>query len=134
MDNNEFQIARSKQRLNWFKFIIGSILLGIVGLIINFQVQQNQLRIQERKNQSEILKEYLKIYVGSSQAEKDDFLEFMKTVSMDEEERNRYSKLWEDSKNKTKRFKDSLRTVRDSVRYMRDSLGSEILKKEMVIL
>ena len=101
MELREYQLKREEQKLqkrkqtiDLIKFLGGTVILGLIGIFINYQIQQNKLEFQAKQSESEYLKAFLETYLEANEIQKRDFLQFMIYASSDEQTSSRFKRLY----------------------------------------
>ncbi len=94
MEDKEYKIIRREQSLNFWKFVLSTIILGFAAQYINLYVQKSKIDFDIRKEETHGFQSFLDRYTSLENGEKKlDFLIFMSTISQSPEVRARYDSL-----------------------------------------
>lgn len=136
--DEEIKLKRQAQRLELWKFIIGTVILGAVTLLVNDSIQRKKIDLELNRNESEHLGKFVTQYLALPKLEdKQEFLLFMITISYTEETQGRYKALL-DTVNKKIQLRDKLLTeiqslekrVNEPVIANATRLEREVVKKQ----
>ncbi len=94
MEDKQYKINRREQNLNFLKFVLSTLILGLAANYINLHIQQSKIDFEIRKEETRMFQSYLDRYtLKKTPEEKLDFLKFLSTMSQSLEVRARYDSL-----------------------------------------
>ncbi len=94
MDEKEYKISRRQQNFDLIKFILGTVILGLIAHCINLHIQKSKLELDAQEFEKEYLKVYIDNYVGADNKTKADFLNFMRFLSFSDNRKESYDSLF----------------------------------------
>lgn len=108
MNEEDPILKKRSQNLDFAKFLLGTVVLGVVSLVINHTIQEKKIDLELNRNEAEHLGKFVGQYLSLTNLDqKKEFLEFMITISYTDPTRSRYSTLL-DSVNKKMEKKKQL--------------------------
>ncbi len=91
--SNEQDLERFKLKLGLIKFLLGTVVIGLISLALNYQIQSNQIKLEEEKTRREIdlqekkaefeyLEKFMKHAVNKDINVRIQFADYMKSVAL----------------------------------------------------
>lgn len=94
MDELEKQLKRREQNISLIKFAIGTVILGAVGLYINWYYQKESLELEITKQESESFNAFMENFIPMKDNDmKIHYIEMMRVISQSEKIQERYDSL-----------------------------------------
>ncbi|MGD1848373.1 MAG: hypothetical protein ACFB10_23525 [Salibacteraceae bacterium] len=93
-ENERIRLIEKDQRYSFLKFFLGTFVLGAVTAIVNWNIQSRQVVQQQLQFENGQVERFLEQYIEGGNKEKKSFANFMRFVSVAEEQQERYEKLF----------------------------------------
>lgn len=112
MNEKEYELKRRSQNFNFWKFLLGTVMIGLVSHFINLYIQDSKIKLEVRKEETKYVDTFVSKYFSLSQKnERLEFLKFMSHISQSPEVRERYDSLHKYIENKVAKISTSESSV-----------------------
>lgn len=135
MEDKEYIIKRREQNLNFWKFVLCTIILGFAAQLISYWIQQSNIDFVIQKEETRMFQSYLDRYtLKETPEEKLDFLKFLSTISQSPKVRERYDELHKFVQEQIEIKKESNNKKDNLIEKIPDEVSTEMNRLEKVII
>lgn len=96
MEDKEYQLEKIKTWLNFWQFLLGTIVIGFATTVVNWQIQWYQLQQEREKREQEYLAQFIEQALDENLAKRLRFAQYFSQLNLADDAKERWSSYYKD--------------------------------------
>ena len=97
-DSEEIKLEKLRLKYNFWKFVLGSVVVVVISLVLNHQIKTRELEITQRQNDQNFLTEFIDRGLDDNLEKRIRFAQYFASLTLSKEQRDLWDEYYKDLK------------------------------------